>query len=454
MYPFNPMRVLPKTDLNSNLKINSKTNVSDVTGNMNTITDTLVIFGEVFQRGYVNGMIEEAERLGINVVYTTVGRRDENNKLRPLTSIEIDEKNQFPLINIPLEAGFDLIPWNDGMTLVDKLLPYKMSQWKDIKIDFKELDQIIEKSNLDFSNRSADFVIELIKIIPKNGNIIFAHTMAGGIPRAKIVMPTMNRIFKGSGDRFESSEEFVNTTLGEICMKSFDEVTANTFQILIDVTANLRTEREKNGFKVGYTAFGYHGCDALVDNKYIWQSYAPYLQGWAKIKLENIAIQSFENNIQASVFNAPEILTNSSSVFLGVEVCLYPLLSALKKEGLTTTHKVFKECQQKLKDGYSLSQIEDYVQDYLNSDIAQVLTQFETWPHHNLPEQMEKMKLASSELINMHKDPKDLITSNLSELVFKACGALMIHEVLDLKAPVWWIGHDIVAKWTAEGKNK
>lgn len=431
MNPFNPMRNLPKTPKFTNEPSNN----------------TLVVFGEVFQRGYVNGMIEEAERLGMNVIYTTVGRRDENNKLRPLTNAEIEEKNQSPLINVPLEAGFDLIPWKDGQTLVDKLAPYKMSQWKDIEIDFDELEEIIEKSNKDFRSRVDQLVKELKKQIPTEGHIVFAHTMAGGIPRAKIVMPTMNRIFKGSGERFESSEEFVNTTLGQICLKSFDEVTANTFQILIDATEQIRKDRESKGFKVGYTAFGYHGCDALVDDKYVWQSYAPYLQGWAKIKLENIAVDNYEKSIQASVFNAPEILTNSSSVFLGVEVCLYPLLSALKKEGIKETHPIFKDCQQKLKDGQTLKMIEDYVQEYLNSDITQVLTKFETWPHHNMPDQMEKMKLASSELINMHKDNKDLITSNLSEVVFKACGALMIHEVLDLKAPVWWVGHDIVAKW-------
>lgn len=431
MNPFNPMRTLPKIPMFTN----------------EPSKNTLVVFGEVFQRGYVNGMIEEAERLGMNVIYTTVGRRDENNKLRPLTNTEIEEKNQSPLINVPLEAGFDLIPWSNGQTLVDKLAPYKMSQWKDIEIDFEELEEIIEKSNKDFRSRVDQFVTELKKQIPTDGHIVFAHTMAGGIPRAKIVMPTMNRIFKGSGERFESSEEFVNTTLGQICLKSFDEVTANTFQILIDATEQIRKDREAKGFKVGYTAFGYHGCDALVDDTYVWQSYAPYLQGWAKIKLENIAVDNYEKSIQASVFNAPEILTNSSSVFLGVEVCLYPLLSALKKEGIKETHPIFKDCQQKLKDGQTLKMIEDYVQEYLNSDITQVLTKFETWPHHNMPDQMEKMKLASSELINMHKDNKDLITSNLSEVVFKACGALMIHEVLDLKAPVWWVGHDIVAKW-------
>jgi hypothetical protein len=431
MYPFNPIRNLPEVP-----------NLSS--------QDTLVIFGEVFQRGYVNGMIEEAERLGMKVIYSTVGRRDSNNVLQKLSESELLEKNQSPIINIPLEAGFDLIPWKDGSTLVEQLSPYKMSQWKEIKVDMDELEEIIQKSNDDFMKRTKSFLEELKKELPKKGNIIFAHTMAGGIPRAKIVMPTMNRIFKGSGDRYQSSEEFINTNLGQICLKSFDEVTANTFDVLINATSDIRSEREKDGFSVGYTAFGYHGCDALVGDKYLWQSYAPYLQGWAKIKLENIAESHFKNKISAAVFNAPEILTNSSSVFLGVEVCLYPLLSALKKEGLPANHSIFKECQDKLKSPNTLNMIEEYVQEYLNSDTTQALTHFETWPHHNLPEQMEKMKAASAELIDMHLDSKDLITSNLSEVVFKACGALMIHKIINPTASVWWVGHDIVSKWAVK----
>lgn len=431
MSDFNPMRALPK---------NADYGPSD----------TLVVFGEVFSRGYVNGIIEEAERKGMKVIYTTVGRRDSENKLRPLTPEEVKDKKQSPLINVPLEAGFDLLPWKSGETLVDQLSRYKMSQWSDITVDKIELEEIIKKSQIDFKKRTMTFLEELKKELPKKGHLVFAHTMAGGIPRAKIVMPVVNRIFKGSGERYQSSEEFVSTDLGHICMKSFDEVTANTFQMLIDCTESLRKEREQEGFRVGYTAFGYHGCDALVGDDYIWQSYAPYLQGWAKVKLENIAIKAFKNNISASVFNAPEILTDSSSVFLGVEVCLYPLLSALKKEGLSKDHQFFKNCESKIKSEFSIKKIEDFVQDYLDSDATKMLTEFKTWPHHNKPNQMEKMKSASQYLMDMHKDKKELITSNLSELVFKACGALMLNEIYNLEAPVWWVGHDIVSKWTVK----
>ena len=62
--------------------------------------DVLVVFGEVFARGYVNGLIDEAKKAGMKVIYSTVGRRDENEALRPLNDAELAEKDQ-PLINVP-----------------------------------------------------------------------------------------------------------------------------------------------------------------------------------------------------------------------------------------------------------------------------------------------------------------------------------------------------------------
>lgn len=437
MSPFNPLRSLPES-----APYGPK--------------DTLVVFGEVFQRGYVNGLIEEATRKGMNIVYTTVGRRDsETNALRPLTPSELSEKGQSPIINVPLEAGFDLIPWENGQTLVDQLSGYKMSEWKDISINENEMEHIILQSRKDFSQRVSAMVEELKKELPPNGHIVFAHTMAGGIPRAKIVMPCLNRIFKGSGDRFQSSQEFWDTDLGMICSKSFDEVTAQTFQILMDSTSELREERKKSGFKVSYLAYGYHGCDTYVASKddYIWQSYAPYLQGWAKIKLENMAKAALEKEVQAGVFNAPEILTNSSSVFLGIEVCLYPLLTALKKEGLRQDHILFSDCAAKLKEGHTLSDVENFAQKYLNADQKDFQTEFNKWPQHNTADQMARMKDASAELMAMHKDPKNLCTAELSEIVFKACGGLMLDKSFDLEQGTWWMGHDIVSKWTVSRQD-
>ncbi|MBY0555106.1 hypothetical protein K2P97_11300, partial [bacterium] len=69
--------------------------------------DVLVLFGELFNRGYANGLVEEAERNGLTVIRATVGRRDAEGNLRNLTNEETENIPK-PFINIPLEAGFDL----------------------------------------------------------------------------------------------------------------------------------------------------------------------------------------------------------------------------------------------------------------------------------------------------------------------------------------------------------
>ena len=52
-------------------------------------------------------------------------------------------------------------------------------------------------------------------MIPDGVNVLFSHTMAGGIPRARILMPVLNRVFKGQGERFTPSEVFWGTSPGK-----------------------------------------------------------------------------------------------------------------------------------------------------------------------------------------------------------------------------------------------
>src|SRR3990167_10269952 len=73
--------------------------------------DVFVLFGELFGRGYANGLINEARQAGMRIVGITVGRRDANNALRPLNDEELAAAEQNlggKIINIPLMAGFDL----------------------------------------------------------------------------------------------------------------------------------------------------------------------------------------------------------------------------------------------------------------------------------------------------------------------------------------------------------
>ncbi len=409
--------------------------------------DVMVVFGELFNRGYANGIVDLAKSKGMKVIYSTVGRRDDQNKLRPLTNEELKDK-ELPLINIPLEAGFDLEPASNGISPVEQLKGVKMSEWNNVKFDWNHIEESRNSAVENFRSRASKYLAELEKEIPEDSNIIFVHTMAGGFPRAKVVMPVTNKVFKGFGDRFCSSESFWKSDIGKFCDINFKEVTGQTLFHLIDLTANLRKKYEDNNKKVSYVAYGYHGTDILLGDKYQWQSYSPYLQGWAKIHLEEVAKKAFNNNVKCSVFNSPEILTNSSSIFLGVEVSLYQLLGALKKEGLThpVAQETLSNCQSLLKEDVSIDDVLGYCTKYFASDTIEKSYNFEDWPQHSSNEQMKLMRESSSELINMHKDSKQLITSTLSEVVFKACGKIMLNEAWSIQQPVWWIGHDAVTK--------
>lgn len=411
--------------------------------------DTLVVFGEVFERGYVHGLIDEAKKAGLQIIYTTVGRRDENQNLRALTETEITEKNQHPLINVPLEAGFDLEPAQNGIRPVDQLKEYGLTGWEDARLDWGAIEESRTKGTARFREATQKFLSQLEKMIKPDKNLIFAHTMAGGFPRAKVVMPIANRIFKGTGARYSSSQIFWESEIGRLCEKSFESVTAETFQHLLDLSAPLRKKIESQGAQVRYVAYGYHGNEVLIDDQYEWYSYSPYLQGFAKCKLEELSQSAQAQGIKSCVFNVPEILTNSSSIFLGVEVVLYPLLRAIRKEALGGNDKsksIFADCQSRLRPEFGLDDIDQTTQDYLTHPVVRRWPKLENWPQHNGPEQMELMRNSSSKLIEMHADQKNLITSYLSELVFRACGKIIFREIEAPEHPVQWIGHDAVAK--------
>ncbi len=409
--------------------------------------DVLVLFGELFTRGYANGLVEEAERRGMKIIRTTVGRREKDGTLRPLNAEETAAIPQ-PFINVPLEAGFDMEPDDQGISPVDQLKGVGLSDWEDFQMNKAGLEVARKKGRQRFQTHLKEYLRQLEAHIPEGANVLFAHLMAGGVPRAKIILPLMNRALKGSGDRFLSSEKFWNSSMGQFVQQSFFEVSAETFQFLVNDSAALREKIQKQGGQVSYVAYGYHGTEVLVGENYIWQSYSPYLQGSAKIRLENYSREFAQKGLKTCVYNCPEILTNSSSIFSGVEVSLYPLLGALRKEGGQSPRVkvVLDECQSILKPDVTLDQVLNYTKTYLTSDVIRAHCVFEKWPQHNSKEQLEIMLTASDDLMNMHRDSKTLMTFPLSEVVFEACGKIMLADSPRPEAPVAWINHDVIAK--------
>ncbi len=405
--------------------------------------DFLILCGELFGRGYANGIVDEAKGRGVTVIGTTVGRREADGMLRPLSGSELEEAEKQlggRIINIPLEAGFDMEPDESGVSPVDRLKGAKQDEWEEVGLDWDAIEQSRQRGIARFTDNLKRVAKELEKLIPAGANVLFVHCMAGGVPRARIYMPLFNRIFKGQGERFLSSERFWRSDLGRLCRISFDEVTADTFTYLVDATEGIR--KGSTG-RVAYAAYGYHGCEVLINGEYVWQSYTPYLPGWAKMRLEEAASAASKQGITAAVFNSPEIQTNSSALFMGVEISLYPLLASLEREGETA---VAAECRMLLREEAALEKLLADADRYLADPLIAGFRDFASWPHHNTREQAELMLNCSANLLEMNRNPKEIVCAVLSRSVFTAVGKLMLDSMWGPEAPAFWLGHDIIAK--------
>lgn len=418
--------------------------------------DALVLVGELFGRGYANGLIEEAQRLGMTVIGTTVGRRDSDGALRPLTADELAEAEALlggNIINIPLEAGFDMESPAGAPSVSERLKKAKPDEWESISFEPGFVEQAQAAGQARFCANLKQVMAVLEQRIPATANIVLAHTMAGGIPRARFFMPLLNRVFKGIGDKYLASEPFWNSAIGRLCDASFNEVTADTFKYLIEASAGLRQRAAQSSARVALTAYGYHGTAVLVDGRYQWQSYTPYLQGFAKMRLEDHAVAARAQGINATVFNCPEILTNSSALFLGVELSLYPLLTSLQQIVPQAAAPLVSRCAEMLADGCSLDQLLTIVADYLAAPLIMSALEFVSWPQHSNREQMELMLATSASLMGMHRDQKQLICAELSRLVFRATGRLILQGSWSGSEPILWLNHDTIATLVADPRG-
>lgn len=417
--------------------------------------DIFVLFGELFGRGYANGLVDEARKTGMTILGITMGRRDNDGSLRPLTDSELAQSEETlggRIINIPLEAGFDMDLSASGITPAEQLKGLKSEGWESAELNWVAIEESRKAGAKRFTSALSKVMNELDALIPDGANVLFSHTMAGGIPRARILMPVLNRVFKGIGDRYTSSETFWKSQLGKLCSISFDEVTADTFRHLIDYSSAIRERITARGGKVSYTAYGYHGCEVLLNGVYTWQTYTPYLQGWAKMRLEGIASEAWEKGINATVFNCPEIQTNSSALFLGVEISLYPLLSALLKEGGgPAAISITAACQALLKDDVLLEELLEKADSYLSNPTMVPFRDFSAWPLHNTASQSSLMLASAGEMLEMNRDSKNIVCAELSRAVFKAVGRLIFHTSWQPGAPVFWLNHDIVARQILAG---
>jgi hypothetical protein len=412
--------------------------------------DVFVLFGELFGRGYVNGLIDEARKAGMTILGITVGRRNDDGTLRALTAeehAEAEAKLGGRIVNVPLMAGFDMDAPAGEQNPTEMLSGVTLKSWQEDKLDWEKIERCREAGVARFNASAREAMAEIDKLIPDGANVFFAHTMAGGIPRIKAFLAIANRIYKGRGERFMSSRALLDSDLGKLILMNFDEVSANTLKYLIDASAPIRERLAAKGGEVRYTAYGYHGTEILIGGEYSWQTYTNYTQGYAKMRLESIADAAWKQGVPATVFNCPEIRTNSSDIFVGVELSLFPLLLALKQEGGGAwAQEQWDICQGLLNEGVSLQSILDRLENYLQTGTSTEFRNFEAWPMDNTPELAELMIGIADEITSLHKDRKALITDHLSSLVLEGTGPLMFHGAAEKIAPVLWLNHDIIAR--------
>lgn len=409
-----------------------------------------VLFGELFGRGYANGLVNEARKAGMQIVGITVGRRDATNALRPLNEEELAAGELAlggKIINVPLMAGFDADAPAGEPTPTDLLGSLTLKSWTEDKLDWAHIEKCQAIGVKRFKDSLAEVMAILSGMIPEGRNVFFAHTMAGGIPKAKVFLAIANRVYKGRGERFMSSQTLLDSDLGKLILKNFDEVSANTFGHLIEASAAIRTRAEASGAQVRYSAYGYHGTEILIDGSYHWQTYTNYTQGLAKMRLERIAEAAWSQGIKATVYNCPEIRTNSSDIFAGVELPLIPLLNALKKEnGGAWAQTQWQACEALLAQGITLDQVLQKVLDFQRSAVMLPFRNFTAWPMPNAQDQADLTIGTSDEVQKMHRDNKALITDLLSGLVIEATGPLIFRECSAPTGPVLWLNHDIIAQ--------
>lgn len=413
--------------------------------------DVFVLFGELFGRGYANGLVNEARQAGMSIIGITVGRREADGTLRPLNDEELaaaEENLGGKIINVPLMAGFDMDAPAGTPTPTEMLGKLTLKSWTEDKLDWDHIAKCREIGVERFKTSLAQVMATLDGMIPDGRNVFFAHTMAGGIPKAKVFLAIANRVYKGRGERHQSSQVLLDSDLGKLILQNFDEVSANTFGHLIEASAVIRERAERSGGQVRYSAYGYHGTGILIGDEYQWQTYSNYTQGYAKMRLERIAQAAWEQGVRATVFNCPEIRTNSSDIFAGVELPLFSLLRALRKEnGGAWAEAQWAACAGLLNDGEAgLAVVMQRIADFYASDVMKGYGDFAAWPMPNSQGLADLMIGASDDMVALHKERSALITDLLSALVIEASGALMFRECSEPGGPVLWLNHDIIAR--------
>jgi hypothetical protein len=227
--------------------------------------DVFVLFGELFGRGYVNGLIDEARKAGMTIVGITVGRRnDDGSPARPDAEehAEAEEKLGGRIINVPLMAGFDMDAPAGEQNPTEMLSGVTLKSWQEDKLDWDKIEALPPGRRAPLHRVGQPVHGRDRQAGPGRRECLLRPHHGRRHSAIKAFLAIANRIYKGRGERFMSSRALLDSDLGKLILMNFDEVTANTLKYLIDASAPIRERVEaKAGGEVRYTAYGYHGTE-------------------------------------------------------------------------------------------------------------------------------------------------------------------------------------------------
>jgi len=108
---------------------------------------------------------------------------------------------------------------DDGRSPLEQFQEGEAGLLGQARLDWNGIEQSRQRGITRFTDALAQFVAILEKQIPQGVNVLFVHTMAGGIPRARVYMPLFNRVFKGQGERYSPRRLFGTRNWGN-CVRS------------------------------------------------------------------------------------------------------------------------------------------------------------------------------------------------------------------------------------------
>lgn len=241
------------------------------------------------------------------------------------------------------------------------------------------------------------------------------HIMAGGIPRTRgMMMITKSMLGTNDPDRFISTAEFIKSPVFKCFVgPNMDLVTAVSYDHIFTAAKELLSANPH----CPVVALGYQGEHVVdTDGRFVFTSYPGYLVGFAKNLLQSMSQTRRQQGYQAVTINLMGAETASTSAFSGIEYYILNSLRQLEISGKVDTAILRQQCQSRLLEGVSTSDVVGCADEYLFS--PQMLnTVGMDFPVHSSLEVLSLTMAIEQKIIGMHKDRRELMTSVISSHV-------------------------------------